>query len=113
VAFNLDLVTDDVGVAKRIAAGLREANGGLPGVRALGLYLPARGRAQVSTNVHDCVETPLRVIVEAVRAQAEISEAELVGLAPEAAFAGFPEDVPVRGFSPERHLVENVLRSVR
>jgi glutamate formiminotransferase / 5-formyltetrahydrofolate cyclo-ligase len=113
VAFNLDLATDDVDVARRIAAGLREANGGLPGVRALGLYLPTRGRAQVSTNVHDCVETPLRVIVEAVRGQAEVAEAELVGLAPEAAFEDFPKDVRVRGFSPERHLLENVLRTVK
>ncbi len=113
IAFNLDLETDDVEVARRIAAGLREANGGLLGVRALGLYLPARGCAQVSTNVHDYRATPLKAVVEAVRAEAPIAEAELVGLAPEAAFAGFPEDVPVRGFSPERHLIENALRTVR
>jgi glutamate formiminotransferase/glutamate formiminotransferase/formiminotetrahydrofolate cyclodeaminase len=113
VAFNIDLATDDVEVARRIAAGLREANGGLPGVRALGLYLPARGRAQVSTNVHDYRATPLRSIVDAVREQAEVAEAELVGLAPEGAFEGFPEDVPVRGFSPERHLIENALRTLR
>jgi glutamate formiminotransferase / 5-formyltetrahydrofolate cyclo-ligase len=113
IAFNLDLVTDDVEVAKRIAAGLRESGGGLHGVRALGLYLPDRGRAQVTTNIHDYTTTPLRTVVEAVREQAEIAEAELVGMAPEAAFADFPEDVPVRGFSPERHLIENALRTVR
>jgi glutamate formiminotransferase / 5-formyltetrahydrofolate cyclo-ligase len=113
IAFNLDLQTDDVDVARRIAAGLRESNGGLPGVRALGLYLPDRGRAQVSTNVHDYRATPLRVIVEAVRARADVAEAELVGLAPEAAFDDFPEDVPLRGFSPERHLIENALRTLR
>ncbi|HEY1359690.1 MAG TPA: hypothetical protein VGF21_15405 [Thermoleophilaceae bacterium] len=113
IAFNLDLETDDVEVARRIATGLRERDGGLQGVRALGLYLPDRGRAQVSTNIHDYTATPLRAVVEAVRAQAEVAEAELVGLAPEAAFADFPEDVPVRGFSPERHLIENALRTVR
>src|SRR4051794_36679145 len=113
IAFNLDLETDDIEVARRIAAELRESDGGLPGVRALGLYLPERGRAQVSTNVHDYTATPLKRIVEAVRAEADVAEAELVGLAPEAAFEGFPEDVPVRGFSPERHLIENALRTVR
>jgi glutamate formiminotransferase len=113
IAFNLDLVTDDVDVARRIAAGLRESGGGLPGVRAVGLFLEDRGRAQVSTNVHDYLVTPLWMVVEAVREHADIAEAELVGLAPEAAFERFPEDVPIRGFSPERHLLENVLRTLR
>jgi glutamate formiminotransferase / 5-formyltetrahydrofolate cyclo-ligase len=113
VAFNLDLATDDVEVAMRIAATLRESGGGLPGVRAIGLYLAERGRAQVSTNVHDYRAAPLREVVERVRAKAEVVEAELVGLAPKAAFADFPEDVPLRGFSPERHLLENVLESLR
>jgi hypothetical protein len=53
------------------------------------------------------------MVVEAVREHAEVAEAELVGLAPEAAFERFPEDVPLRGFLPERHLLENVLRSLR
>jgi glutamate formiminotransferase / 5-formyltetrahydrofolate cyclo-ligase len=110
VAFNVDLVSDDVETAKRIAASLRESGGGLPGVRALGLYLPDRGRAQVSTNVHDHRAVPLREIVARVQADAEVAEAELVGLAPRAAFDGFPEDVPLRGFDPERHIVEEALR---
>ena len=109
VAFNVDLRSDDVELAKRIAAGLRESGGGPPGVRALGLYLADRGRAQVSTNVHDARAVPLREIVERVRAQAEVAEAELVGLAPRAALEGFPDDVPLRGFLPERHLIENVV----
>jgi glutamate formiminotransferase len=113
IAFNVDLRTSDVEVAKRIAAGLRESGGGLPGVRALGLYLADRGRAQVSTNVHDHRAAPLAEIVARVRAQAEVAEAELVGLAPRAAFEGFPEDVPLRGFSPERHVIENALASLR
>ena len=112
VAFNVDLASDDAELAKRIAAGLRESGGGLPGVRAMGVYLADRGRAQVSTNVHDYRVTPLRAIIDAVREQAEIAEAELVGLAPEAAFQRFPEDVPLRGFSPERHLLEHALRTL-
>jgi hypothetical protein len=52
----------------------------------------------------------LKEIVERVREQAEIAGAELVGLAPKAAFEGFPGDVPLRGFDPGRHLIENALR---
>ena len=112
MAFNVDLDTDDLELAQRVANGLRESGGGLPGVRALGLFLPDRGRAQVSTNVEDYRRTPLRDVVEAVRREAPVAEAELVGLAPVAAFDGFPEDVPLRGFSPERHLIELVLRGL-
>ena len=84
----------------------------MPGVRALGLYLHDRNRAQVSTNVHDHNAVPLRDIVEYVRARAEVAEAELIGLAPRAAFDDFPRDVPLRGFDPERHILEDVLRAV-
>jgi glutamate formiminotransferase / 5-formyltetrahydrofolate cyclo-ligase len=113
VAFNVDLRSDDLALARTIAAELRESGDGLPGVRALGLPLAERGRVQVSVNVHDHRATPLRVIVERVRERAEIAEAELVGLAPQAAFEGFPDDVPLRGFDPERHVLENALREVR
>jgi glutamate formiminotransferase len=112
VAFNVDLATADVDVARRIAGALRESGGGLQGVRALGLYLEDRARAQVSTNVHDHQATPLREIVGFVRERAEVAEAELVGLAPRAAFEGFPSDVRLRGFDPERHILEEVLRAV-
>jgi len=112
VAFNVDLATPDLDGARRIAASIREANGGLPGVRAIGLWLEHRGCAQVSTNVHDHLATPLGEVVEAVRAEAPVAEAELVGLAPEAAFEGFPADVPLRGFTPGRHLLENALREL-
>src|ERR671917_414837 len=90
----------------------REAGGGLPGVRALGLYLEQRGRAQVSTNVHDHLAVPLAEIVERVRARAPVAEAELIGLAPRAAFDGFPDDVPLHGFTPERHILEEALAAL-
>ena len=112
VAFNVDLATDDLELAREIAAGLRESGGGLPGVRAIGLYLEDRGRAQVSTNVHDHRAVPLRDVVEYVRARAPVAEAELVGLAPRRAFEGFPEDVPLRAFDPERHLIEEALAAI-
>lgn len=112
VAFNIELEDADLATAERIAAEVRESGGGLPGVRAIGLWLESRGRAQVSTNVHDYRVTPLRMLVEEVAARADIAEAELVGLAPSAAFQRFPADVHIRGFSPERHLLENALRSI-
>ena len=112
VAFNLDLDTDDVELAREIAAGLREAGGGPAGVRAIGLFLPARGRAQVSMNVHDPRAVPLAELVARVRERAPVAEAELVGLAPRAAFDGFPDDLPLRGFDPERHLIEEALASI-
>jgi glutamate formiminotransferase / 5-formyltetrahydrofolate cyclo-ligase len=88
IAFNIDLETGDLQLAKQIASELREAGGGLPGVRALGLYLPHRGCAQVSTNVHDYRKAPLEEIVRRVERRAAIAGIELVGLAPAAALEG-------------------------
>jgi glutamate formiminotransferase len=86
IAFNLDLKSEDVDLAKEIAAEIRESGGGLPGVRAIGLRV--RGRAQVSTNVHDHRVTSLREIVERVERRAPVAGIELVGLAPKAALVG-------------------------
>jgi len=112
-AFNVELDSGDVEVARSVAAGLRESGGGLAGVRAIGLLLSS-GRAQVSTNVHDPLAVPLGAVVERVRALAaplgaRPLEAELVGLAPAAALAGYPDDVPLRDFDPELHLIERRL----
>jgi glutamate formiminotransferase / 5-formyltetrahydrofolate cyclo-ligase len=109
-AFNVELDTDDLGIARAVAAELREAGGGAPGVRAIGLVLSS-GRAQVSTNVHDPLTTPLGAVVEQVRRLAaplgaRPVEAELVGLIPAAALVDYPADVPIRGFDPPRHVIE-------
>jgi glutamate formiminotransferase len=101
VAFNL-LVDADLETAKRAAGELRR----LEGVRALGLDLPHKG-VQLSFNVEDYEATPLRTLIETARLHARVREAELVGLAPRAAFEGFPADVPIPGFDPERHLIES------
>ena len=112
VAFNVDLDSADVELARAIAADLRESGGGPSGVRAIGLFLSDRGRAQVSLNVHDPAAAPLAELLARVRERAPVAEAELVGLAPQAAFVGFPDDVPLRNFDPERQQLENALASL-
>jgi glutamate formiminotransferase len=112
-AFNVELDTDDADIARAVAAELREAGGGAPGVRAMGLVLSS-GRAQVSTNVHDPLTTPLGAVVEEVRRLAaplgaRPVEAELVGLIPAGALVDYPADVPIRGFDPARHVIERRL----
>jgi glutamate formiminotransferase len=116
-AFNVELDTGDIEIARTVAAALREAGGGPRGVRAIGLLLSS-GRAQVSTNVHDPLAVPLGEIVERVRAlaaplEAGPLEAELVGLIPAAALAGYPEDVPIRGFDPAQHVIERRIEALR
>jgi glutamate formiminotransferase / 5-formyltetrahydrofolate cyclo-ligase len=108
VAFNLELGPQATGAdARAIARALREGGAhGLPGLRAIGLTLPARdGVAQVSCNVEDHEALPLARLLEAVERHAPVTEAELVGLAPHAAFEGWPDRVPIRnGASIEERL---------
>jgi glutamate formiminotransferase len=101
VAFNVELKPPaTVEQAKAIAAHIREGGDeGLTGLRAIGLWLAETGLAQVSTNVEDHRATPLRAVVEAVARHAPVGGAELVGLAPEAAFDRFPRDIPLRGYA--------------
>jgi glutamate formiminotransferase len=92
VAFNIDLRTDDVAVARAVAAAVRERDGGLRGVQALGLLLPRTGRAQVSMNLIDPAGAPLHeVVAEVARLAAahgvEVERGELVGLMPAATAA--------------------------
>jgi glutamate formiminotransferase / 5-formyltetrahydrofolate cyclo-ligase len=89
VAFNVDLASDDVELAKRIAAEIRESGGGLPGVRAIGLQV--RGRAQVSTNIHDYRAIPPALVLQRVNERAQVERVEVVGLAPRAALEGLPD----------------------
>jgi glutamate formiminotransferase len=95
-AFNLLLDTRELEVGKQIAAELREAGNGLPGVRAIALEL--EDGIQISTNVHDPVAVPLRRVVAEVERLGEPSgasptSAELVGLVPQAALDGFPTEL--------------------
>ena len=91
-AFNVNLRTGDVEVARELARRVRARGGGLPGVRALGLDLPEQGIVQVSMNIEDPARTPLYRVVEFLRTEAqtfgvELDRSELVGLLPAAAVA--------------------------
>jgi glutamate formiminotransferase len=110
VAFNLQLQAPaTVADARRIAALIREGGEhGLPGLRAIGVQLDG-GVAQVSMNVERPLELSLAEVVQAVARYAPLSSAELVGLAPRAALERFPEDLPMPGFHPARHVIENAL----
>lgn len=118
VAFNLELSQPDLAKAKAIASELREAGGGPPGVRAIGVMLERAGAAQVSVNVQDPFTVPLAEIVRlareaAARHGARIASAELVGLAPAAALEDFPEELELKGFDEHAHVLEKRLTSVR
>jgi glutamate formiminotransferase len=110
VAFNLQLASPaSVQDARRIAALLREdGQEGLPGVRAMGVALSS-GAAQISMNIERPLDVPLAMVIEAVGRHARVARAELVGLAPRVALEGFPKDVPLPGFEPRRHVIENAL----
>ena len=90
IAFNMSLNTNNLVIAKEIAKTIRASNGGLAGVKALGLELKTKGKVQVSMNLTNFRETPIHVVYEAVKETAaqhgvSIMESELVGLIPEEA----------------------------
>lgn len=111
VAFNVVLAPPaTVARAKEVAALIREGGAeGLPGLRAIGLPLERAGAVQISMNVEAPERTPLRDVVAAIARHAPVASAELVALAPERAFDGFPDDLPLPGFDPRRHLIEQAL----
>jgi glutamate formiminotransferase len=118
VAYNVDLAGAGVELAGRIAAAVRERDGGLPAVRAMGVALPARGLAQVSMNLLDYRVTPPAAAYAAVAAMAEAAGArvvrsEIVGLVPAAALAGVdPAELQLDGFSPDLLLEERLARAL-
>ncbi|MDP8903913.1 MAG: glutamate formimidoyltransferase [Chloroflexota bacterium] len=106
IAYNINLATRDIELARRIARRVRERSGGLPRVQALGLYLEDLECAQVSMNLLDHEVTPLWLVWETVVALAaadrvEARESELIGLCPLAALvevadhAGVEPDLPI------------------
>jgi glutamate formiminotransferase len=98
IAYNINLASRDVELAKRIARRVRESGGGLPKVQANGFWIEELGRAQVSMNILDFTVTPLWLVWETVRDVAAedgvlLAESELIGLAPLAAFLAVADRV--------------------
>jgi glutamate formiminotransferase len=113
IAFNLNLATDDVEIAQRIAETIRESSGGLPAVQAMGVLVAVpdgRRLAQVSMNLADWERTGIPTVVAEVRrlarqAGTDIDHAELIGLAPTAALLEVAADaLPLPGLSPDQAL---------
>jgi glutamate formiminotransferase len=110
IAYNVVIDSPDLALARRIAADIRETGGGLPGVKALGLMLESRGKAQVSMTLNSLERAGLREAYQAVERLAgeegvEVLDSEIVGLAPlEAVLDVLRSDLKLKGFSPEKIL---------
>ena len=115
IAFNVNLETQDVALAKAIAKQVREKDGGFPGIQAMGFYLDDKHCAQVSMNILDFRTTSVRTIYDAVAAKAQaagvaVRESELVGLIPAAAIdATTAGQIRLAGFDAKAQVVEERL----
>jgi glutamate formiminotransferase/glutamate formiminotransferase/formiminotetrahydrofolate cyclodeaminase len=90
IAFNVNLRSTDLALARSIAKGIRQSNGGLPHLKAIGVELASRQLVQVAMNLTDFIITPIHVAFEAVRARAAkqgvaVAGSEVIGLVPQAA----------------------------
>ncbi len=95
IAYNVDLESEDVRIAKAIAVRIRESSGGYRAVKAMGLYLPSRNCAQVSMNLTDFTATPLDQLFvtieeEAAKLGASVRSCEIIGFVPLQAFTMAP-----------------------
>jgi len=110
IAYNINLESTDVELARRMARRVRERSGGLPRVQALGLYLDDLRCAQVSMNLLDYTVTPLWLVWETVGALAraegiELRESELIGLCPLAALADVADHAGVDTSMPDEERI--------
>jgi glutamate formiminotransferase len=117
IAYNINLNTDRLDVAKKIATAIRHSSGGLRFVKAMGVMIEHRRIAQVSMNLTNYQKTPIFRVFEMVKREAErygvtILESEIVGLVPAAALMSAAEYyLQVEGFTPGKQVLENTLRS--
>ena len=117
IAYNINLNTPDVGLAKAIAKKIRASSGGFPCVKAMGVELKARNLAQVSMNLTDFETTSIGTVFDAVRSEAAargvgIVGSEIVGLIPRRALEDAAVHyLQVEGYRPEL-IVENRLARV-
>ncbi len=103
VAWNIELETRDIALARRIATAIRERDGGLPAVQALGVPLESAGCVQVSMNLLDHERTPMWRVLERVRelasdADVKVRDSELIGLAPVRAFLDTADHIGVNRY---------------
>jgi glutamate formiminotransferase / 5-formyltetrahydrofolate cyclo-ligase len=116
IAYNINLATDRLDVAKKIAAAIRMSSGGLRYVKAMGIQLEERGIVQVSMNLTNYEKTPVFRVFDLVKREAarygvNVLESEIVGLVPAAALMHTAEYfLQLEGFSTEQ-VLENKLRS--
>jgi len=116
IAYNINLATNRVDVAKKIAAAIRHSSGGYRFVKAAGFELKDRGIVQVSMNLTNYEKTPVFRVFETVKREAErygvqILESEIVGLVPSAALNATAEYyLQIAGFKAEQ-VLENKLRA--
>jgi glutamate formiminotransferase len=116
IAYNINLATDRLDVAKKIAAAIRQSSGGFRNVKAAGFMLQDRGIVQVSMNLTNYEKTPIFRVFETVKREAErygvsILESEIVGLVPAAALNAAAEFyLQIGGFKPDQ-ILENKLRT--
>jgi glutamate formiminotransferase / 5-formyltetrahydrofolate cyclo-ligase len=116
IAYNINLATDRLDVAKKIAAAIRQSSGGYRFVKAMGIPLADRGIVQVSMNLTNYEKTPIFRVFETVKREAErygvsILESEIVGLVPSAALTAAAEFyLQIEGFKAEQ-VLENKLRT--
>jgi glutamate formiminotransferase len=115
IAYNIHLKQPDIAAARAIARDIRAANGGLHGVKAIGVL--ANGRAQVSMNVTDFTRTPMPHVYATIHHLAQrhgvlIEDAELIGLIPEAAYEPDAEWIrQITGFHAEEKVLERRLQA--
>jgi glutamate formiminotransferase / 5-formyltetrahydrofolate cyclo-ligase len=116
IAYNINLATNRLDVAKKIAAAIRQSSGGYRFVKAAGFSLADRGIVQVSMNLTNYEKTPIYRVFETVKREAErygvqILESEIVGLVPSAALAAAAQFyLQIEGFSPDQ-ILENKIRN--
>lgn len=117
VAFNANLNTSDIKVARAIAKAVRESTGGLVSVQAKGIMIEATNTAQVTMNLLNHAQTPMHRVLELVRTEAArrgatIVGTEIIGLLPEKALLDSARwYLQVRGFSEKQILERNVTGS--
>jgi glutamate formiminotransferase / formiminotetrahydrofolate cyclodeaminase len=110
IAYNVNLRTDDIAIAKTIAKTVRFSSGGLPYVKAIGVELASCRLVQVSMNLTNYEDTPIHVAFEAVRHEAEqrgvqIADSEVIGLIPQQALIQAAESsLKLERFNPSQVL---------